>query len=329
MALKNKRPFLTWNRENQAEFAAAVAAELEAKADLSSPKFKGIPTAPTAETGTSNEQIATTAFVIEALADIPDTPEIDTSEFLSKTGDTMTGNLIFNNAGLSLQYNGTGISSIVLDGSTGLYINGTTSIHGQVVLQNGRFAPRNMNSVIDLGTSYQKWQTIFALRLNNGADIAIPDKAGTLALLSDIPDAPEIDTSEFLLKTGDTMTDVLEFNFPPSTPSGYIYPIVLKGKFTETNTEYVWKLGISTIGTQFRFRYNTQDVIAIVASVGIIPVVSSLTLGDKKLPWAKTFTQKLNNGLDTSEDIIVPSKGGTLALVSDIEDVLRQYGLIQ
>lgn len=36
--------------------------------------------------------------------------------------------------------------------------------------------------------SYEKWTRMFAANLNNGADIAIPTKAGTLALLSDVED---------------------------------------------------------------------------------------------------------------------------------------------
>lgn len=41
------------------------------KADIDSPHFTGIPTAPTAPDGTDTDQIATTAFVQSAIADIP------------------------------------------------------------------------------------------------------------------------------------------------------------------------------------------------------------------------------------------------------------------
>lgn len=41
------------------------------KADIDSPHFTGIPTAPTAEDGTNTDQIATTAFVQSAIEDIP------------------------------------------------------------------------------------------------------------------------------------------------------------------------------------------------------------------------------------------------------------------
>ena len=52
--------------EIDAEFVAVEAA-VNSKADLNSPTFTGTPSAPTASTGTSSTQIATTAFVQSAL----------------------------------------------------------------------------------------------------------------------------------------------------------------------------------------------------------------------------------------------------------------------
>jgi hypothetical protein len=49
------------------------------------------------------------------------------------------------------------------------------------------FAPQ-INNMFCLGNSICKWTGVYATRLNNGADIQIPSKAGTLALLSDIED---------------------------------------------------------------------------------------------------------------------------------------------
>ncbi len=57
--------------------AAPTPADLAAKADLVSPALSGAPTAPTAAQGTQTEQIATTSFVAQALADIATTaPEV-------------------------------------------------------------------------------------------------------------------------------------------------------------------------------------------------------------------------------------------------------------
>lgn len=45
-------------------------AVLDEKAPLTSPAFKGMPTAPTAGSGTNNAQVATTAYVMRAVASI-------------------------------------------------------------------------------------------------------------------------------------------------------------------------------------------------------------------------------------------------------------------
>ena len=49
-------------RENDATFNANIA-EMQPVTTLNSPHFTGIPTAPTAPTGTISDQIATTEFV--------------------------------------------------------------------------------------------------------------------------------------------------------------------------------------------------------------------------------------------------------------------------
>lgn len=49
-------------RENDATFNATIA-EMQPVTTLDSPHFTGIPTAPTAPTGTISDQIATTEFV--------------------------------------------------------------------------------------------------------------------------------------------------------------------------------------------------------------------------------------------------------------------------
>lgn len=122
-------------------------------------------------------------------------------------------------------------------------------------------------------------------------------------------------------KTGDTMTGELTIRFP-TAPVDPIFPLVLKGRYK--STEYTWKIGISTISTVFYIRYGNTNVIAITPVTGIIPQRTGLSLGADYGRWKNTYTQKINNG----EDIAIPTKGGTMALVSDIEDILRQHGLI-
>lgn len=97
--------------------SAAQQAALDNKADLASPALTGTPTAPTAATGTNTQQIATTAFVRGAIANLVDSAPstLDTlnelaaalgddpnfaattaaaiGQRVSKSGDTMTGPL--------------------------------------------------------------------------------------------------------------------------------------------------------------------------------------------------------------------------------------------
>lgn len=49
-------------------FATTIANQLGLKANIASPNFTGVPTAPTANAGVSTTQIATTAFVANAIA---------------------------------------------------------------------------------------------------------------------------------------------------------------------------------------------------------------------------------------------------------------------
>ena len=73
---------------------ALLKKKLEKKADLDSPHFIGEPTAPTADPGTNTDQIATTAFVQDAVEDLGNTKYTLDREgkfiVLSGTDDTKT-----------------------------------------------------------------------------------------------------------------------------------------------------------------------------------------------------------------------------------------------
>jgi hypothetical protein len=88
----------------------ATAAELASYAPLTSPNLGGIPTAPTAALGTSTTQIATTAFVMNAMG-----------SFLPLSGGTLTGNL----SGPSITI---GTGGITTTGS--MNVSGNASIGG-------------------------------------------------------------------------------------------------------------------------------------------------------------------------------------------------------
>ena len=67
MALRNEDE-RRWTKELIAQFWGKMKNLVSPKADKDSPALTGIPTAPTAESGTKTDQIATTKFVMDAFA---------------------------------------------------------------------------------------------------------------------------------------------------------------------------------------------------------------------------------------------------------------------
>lgn len=73
---------------NDPNFATTVSNLIGTKASIASPAFTGTPTAPTAEGGTDNEQIANTAFVSAAIAALIDSAP-DALDTLQKIADAL------------------------------------------------------------------------------------------------------------------------------------------------------------------------------------------------------------------------------------------------
>lgn len=124
-------------------------------------------------------------------------------------------------------------------------------------------------------------------------------------------------------KNGDTMTGPLIIKIPPNFKLSE-YPIHLITQYKEDSLLHNWYIGASCLTGILYFAFNKRDLIGLSESMGIFPIKTSLALGHLKYPWANTFTKKLNNGAD----IEIPNKAGTMALVSDIEEILRKHGLI-
>ncbi len=127
-------------------------------------------------------------------------------------------------------------------------------------------------------------------------------------------------------KTGGTMTAQLEVDLPPATKDLSRPAFSCKARYNATSTGYVWHIAPCSIGPILYFKSGTKNIIGISNSLGIFPASSSLniSLGYWDCPWSNVYAKKLNNG----NDIEIPTKGGTLALVSDIEDILRKHNLI-
>ncbi len=137
--------------------------------------------------------------------------------------------------------------------------------------------------------------------------------------------AAELDNK--ISANGGTITGPLIIELPPTSTSPE-YPLIFKAKYTETSPQYTWKIGLSSVSPGLVIAYGTHKIIDIGASTGITPLDTNLTLGIAKVPWGNVFTKKINNGAANSGNIEIPAKDGTMALVSDIEDVLRRHGLI-
>lgn len=123
-------------------------------------------------------------------ADLQD--EFDTK--VSKSGDTMTGALSIlrtasSNTSLITIGNGTASSRrwnfLPSYNVTSLSVySGTSETGGYRFTLNG-FVPAS-NNVRELGSSSLKWKAVYAGMLNNGANLVIPNKAGTLATMDDV-----------------------------------------------------------------------------------------------------------------------------------------------
>lgn len=172
--------------------------------------------------------------------------------------------------------------------------------------------------------NFKKWR-FFTWTRDNHAAFA----EAVAAELDDKPSKKAVDMliAEALSQSGGTITKPVIIDLPPTRTSPE-YPITFKVKYKETSGGYIWRIGISSVGTTAYIQYGTNtNLIGISPVLGLFPANSNyknFTLGYYNSHWPNVYADKLNNG----EDIEIPNKAGTLALVSDIEDILRKYGLI-
>jgi hypothetical protein len=103
-----------------------IATAVATKADLNSPTFLGTPSAPTASSGTSNTQLATTAFVQAQKAD-PVFTGTTTVATLS-----LGGNWTVVESGGVLYFKYSGTSKAKLDSSGNLTVTGNVTAYGSV-----------------------------------------------------------------------------------------------------------------------------------------------------------------------------------------------------
>lgn len=126
-------------------------------------------------------------------------------------------------------------------------------------------------------------------------------------------------------KTGGKITGPIEIDIPGRRVSPEI-PIRFRVEYHETS-KYTWAFSISTVTSTFELVYGTsRSLLAVSPAMGLYPtdIDPRFSLGTEYRPWPNVYTKKLNNGADLE----LPTKAGTVALLSDIEDILKKYNLI-
>lgn len=119
--------------------------------------------------------------VEETIADLDD-------KYVKKTGDTMTGPLRFGTYGsigerLGGSDTGTGITISYY------YGGGQAPWYPLVDITNKGISPVPLNTKMALGNQAHPWKKLYVKEINNGYDLTVPAKSGTLATIEDVNDA--------------------------------------------------------------------------------------------------------------------------------------------
>ena len=126
----------------------AIQTAVNSKANVASPALTGVPTAPTASTGTNTTQLATTAFVqteVIAATGSLGTMSTQNANAVAITGGSITGL----STALPIASGGTGLTSIGADGT--------------VLSSNGTVASWTIPAATGLGEG-QTWQNVIGSR---------------------------------------------------------------------------------------------------------------------------------------------------------------------
>jgi hypothetical protein len=200
---------------------SAIQTQLDAKAPLASPALSGVPTAPTANSGTNTTQIATTAFVANALSGVAGGLNFAGSISLSggKNGDQLaaaglTGPgdyLIVTTAG-DLVAGGTFVNTVVQppgdEGDSTLPV--TLEVGDWIVYVSADSGAGTMTVAIINNTDTRFAPTTHTHTIANvtGLQTALDGKLGTGAKAADSNLLDGIDSSGFWIKSGSWFGDL-------------------------------------------------------------------------------------------------------------------------
>ena len=171
--------------EIDTEFTA-IASAIASKADINSAAFTGTPTAPTATAGSNTTQLATTAFVLANLPNIP----VTSATAVAGTGISVTG--VTTTGAATHTINNTGVTSV--SAGTNISVSGST---GGVTIS----APNALNAANFTGSNqslstngYQKFPGGFIIQwgyANSGNitfPIAFPNSCASVTCATDRTD---------------------------------------------------------------------------------------------------------------------------------------------
>lgn len=246
------------NTTNIASNTTAIAG----KADLASPDFTGVPTAPTATSGTNTTQIATTAFVDAAIPDITGKADLAGATF---TGDVSfggeatikgDGSLTPGRLTLNCEQNSHGVKIQAPAHSAGatytLILPDTAGTNGYALTTNGSSGNLSWVDYLPKAGGTVTGNVVVTGNLTGVGDIT---RTGDLTLTGGLDiDGAYTQTSEAVaaldidLSTGNYFTKSISanstFTFSNPPASGTVGSFVLQVAVTGTGTTITWPTSV-------------------------------------------------------------------------------------
>lgn len=231
-------------------------------------------------------------------------------DYLPLAGGEMSGPIAFSGTDSSIQYDASKYGLVIY----------TNPYRGFVFSSSGYGTFFSTSSRPDLGKDTNKWERVYARSINNGANLNVPTEGGTLARLEDLEG---LGGGDYLPLSGGTMAGDI---FMAANGQSNTYNIKFANPAYPNNSNYYYRLGRDAAGNDsgFGLRVNHDSnhmrYFFTLTSFCALPNQSSAKpdLGNTAKPWKTIYVTKMNNGAD----LAVPTEGGTLARIEDIDAVV-------
>lgn len=207
---------------------------------------------------------------------------------------------------------------------TNAFTIGASSTYNHLTLQLGNANTLGRLQLYRGGGDSNRWTVIAANLATGNRTITLPDKTGTVALTSDIPDTSSFLTSETdpvfsaSAAAGITSTDISNWNGKSNTDEK-VKAIALP----TTSSTYYLVLG-SNSGTAETKNYSNKLTFEYRSSQVVLRVGDTTSNQKGRIYLhgsSATSVTYLDTAATVSRTITFPDKGGTIALTSDIPSV--------